>query len=95
MRRDARGERGNPDTSGILLARYDEQDRAIALYRAAIERDDGYALAHFKLANALGRKEKFAEAANHFERFLELAPDGAEAEAARQGLELCRSKAGD
>jgi tetratricopeptide (TPR) repeat protein len=81
-------------TAGILLGRYDEADRAIDLYRAALKRDEGYALAHFKLANALGRKQEFAPAAKHFERFLELAPDAAEAEAAQKGLAACRAKTG-
>jgi Flp pilus assembly protein TadD len=81
-------------SAGILMARSDRPDEALALYRAAVERDDAFALAHFKLANALGRKQAFAEAAGHFERFLELAPDDQLAEAAKQGLATCRAKSG-
>ena len=79
-------------TAGVLLARYDEDDRAIALYRSAIDRSDDYAPAHLMLANALARKKAFEEAAGHYERFLALAPDAPEAETARQRLEACRSQ---
>lgn len=79
-------------TAGILLGRHGKPDGAIALYRAAVERDDGFALAHFKLANALGREGRFGEAASHFERFLELAPDTPEAAAAEKGLAACREQ---
>lgn len=79
-------------TAGILLAQNGKADEALALYRAAVARDDGFALAHFKLANALGRQQKFGEAAQHFERFLELAPEDELAEAAKHGLATCRAK---
>lgn len=79
-------------TGGMLLARYDEDAKATELYRAALERDETYPLAHLLLANALARGGEFAEAAGHFSRFLELAPDAPEAEAARKGLEVCRAR---
>jgi tetratricopeptide (TPR) repeat protein len=80
-------------TAGVLLARFDENDRAISLYRAAIARSDDYAPAHLMLANALARKKEFGAAAGHYERFLALAPDAPEAETAKQRLEICRSQA--
>lgn len=79
-------------TGGMLLARYDEDAKAMELYRAALERDETYPLAHLLLANALARGGAFGEAAAHFERFLELAPDAPEAAAARKGLDVCRAK---
>jgi tetratricopeptide (TPR) repeat protein len=81
-------------TGGMLLARYDEDARAMELYRSALERDETYPLAHLLLANALARGGAFADAATHFERFLELAPEAPEAPAARKGLEVCRAQAG-
>jgi len=81
-------------SAGILMAQNDKPDVALDLYRAAAEREEGFALAHFKLANALGRNKEFAAAAEHFERFLELAPDDPLAEAARQGLAACRKQLG-
>ncbi len=79
-------------TAGVLLAKFDEDDRAIALYRAAIKIDNGYKTAHLLLANALARKKQFAEAAEHYERFISLAPDAKEAPTARQRLEACQAQ---
>jgi tetratricopeptide (TPR) repeat protein len=81
-------------SAGILAGRHDQGDLAIELYRAALERDETYALAHLYWANALGRKKQFEEAAGHFERFIELAPEAPEAEAARKGLAKCRAQLG-
>ncbi len=79
-------------TAGLLLARFEEDDRAITLYKAAIARDASYASAHFLVANALARKNQFKEAAKHLERFLELAPKAPEAGAARKRLDACRAQ---
>lgn len=79
-------------TAGILLAKFDRDTDAMALYRDAISRDDSYPRAHILLANALARNGDFAEAASHFERFIALDPGAPEADAARKGLEICRSK---
>jgi tetratricopeptide (TPR) repeat protein len=81
-------------SAGILAGRYGQGDLAIELYQSALQRDETYALAHFYWANALGRKKEFEQAATHFERFIELAPDAAEAEAARKGLAKCRAQLG-
>ncbi|MBW2277049.1 MAG: tetratricopeptide repeat protein [Deltaproteobacteria bacterium] len=81
-------------SAGIITAQNGKPDVALELYRGAVERDDTFALAHFKLANALGRKQEFEQAATHFERFLELAPDDPLAEAAKKGLAACREKSG-
>ncbi len=79
-------------TAGLLLARYDEDEAAIGLYRKALERDGDYPTAILLLANALARKSFFDEAATLFGRFLELQPEAPEAAAARAGLEACRAK---
>ena len=80
-------------TAGVLLARFDKDTEAIALYEAALSRDDSFPGAHILLANALARIGRFADAAGHFEKFIELAPEAKEAAAAAKGLEICRSKA--
>jgi tetratricopeptide (TPR) repeat protein len=79
-------------TAGILLAKFDEDERALALYRAALKHDDNYAKAHFLLANALARGKKFAEAVKHYERFISIAKDSAEVATARERLKMCRSQ---
>jgi tetratricopeptide (TPR) repeat protein len=79
-------------TAGLLLARYDEDEAAIGLYRKALARDGDYPTAILLLANALARKGAFEEAAGLFGRFLELEPEAPEAAAARAGLEACRAK---
>jgi tetratricopeptide (TPR) repeat protein len=79
-------------TAGVLLAKFDEDDKAIALYRAAIERDENFASAHLLLGNALARKKRFKEAADHFERFLAIAPDAGEAAAVKARLQACKAR---
>jgi len=68
-----------------------ETDKTCAtkLYRGALAKDDTYASAHFYLANALAREKSFSEAADHFQRFLELAPDDPAAPEAKKRLEAC------
>jgi Flp pilus assembly protein TadD len=80
-------------TAGMLLAKMDRDAEAVGLYRQAISRDEGYPRAHVLLANALARTGDFAGAARHFERFIELAPEAPEVDAARKGLEICKAKA--
>ncbi|MDD5307996.1 MAG: tetratricopeptide repeat protein [Deltaproteobacteria bacterium] len=79
-------------TAGLLLARLDEQDRAVALYRAALAKDETYATAHLLLANALARGREWAEAKAHYERFLVLSPDAPEAAEARGRMAACEAK---
>lgn len=79
-------------TAGILLAKFDEDEKAMVLYEAALASDDAYAAAHLLLANALARKKRFAKATEHYERFLEISPDAPEAEAARRRLDACRAR---
>jgi tetratricopeptide (TPR) repeat protein len=81
-------------TAGMLLARLDEQDRAVALYRAALARDEAYPTAHLLLANALARRQEWAEAKAHYERFLALSPDAPEAAEVRARLAACEAKLG-
>ncbi len=78
-------------TAGLLLARIDEDEKALKLYRTALANDDNYAAAHFLLANALARGKAFKEAAFHFERFLEISPQAPEADTARKRLNACRA----
>jgi Flp pilus assembly protein TadD len=80
-------------TAGMLLAKAGRDGDAIALYEAAIAKDGQFPRAHVLLANALARAKKFDEAAAEFERYLELAPDAPDAEAARKGLAACRKAA--
>lgn len=77
-------------TGGFLLSRADMDADAITLYRTAIVRDEAFASAHLLMGNALGRLKNCAEAAQHFQRFLELAPAGAEADQARKALTACQ-----
>ncbi len=79
-------------TAGVLLAKFDEDDRAISLYRAALAKDDSYAVAHLLLANALARKKQFAEAAGHYERFLAVAPNAPEVPTVKKRLEACKAQ---
>lgn len=78
-------------TAGILVAKLGDGEQAIALYRAAIARDESYADAHFLLGNALARAKRFAEAATEFERFLALAPNAPQVGEARKRLDACRN----
>ena len=80
-------------TGGMLLAKIDLDQEAMSLYKKAIEKDETFARAHVLLANALARAGNFAEAAQHFQRFIDLSPDSPDTEAAKKGLEICRAKA--
>ena len=76
----------NPDLvviseAGKLIAKADTAC-AVKLYEGAIAADDGFAAAHFYLANTLARDKKFEDAKAHYERFLEIAPDDPAAETA-------------
>ena len=77
--------------AGRAIAKADKAC-AVDLYRGAISLEDGYAVAHFYLANALAREKQFDEAAAHFERFIELAPGHKAAQTAKKSLEVCRAQ---
>ena len=76
--------------AGKMIAKYDNAC-AINLYRGAISRDEGFAAAHFYLANTLVRDKSFEEAASHYEWFLKIAPDDSAADAAKKRLEACKA----
>ncbi|MDJ0762729.1 MAG: tetratricopeptide repeat protein [Myxococcota bacterium] len=79
-------------TAGMLLAKYEENDRAVEFYGAALEKDEAYGMAHLLIANALARKKQFAKAAHHYERFLEIAPDSKAAGTAQERLNACKAQ---
>ncbi|MCK9461090.1 MAG: tetratricopeptide repeat protein [Proteobacteria bacterium] len=80
-------------SAGLLLAKAGRDADAIDLYRAAIGKDQKFPRAHVLLANALARAKRFDEAAAEFEKYLELAPDAEDADAARKGIEACTKQA--
>ncbi|MDQ7006178.1 MAG: tetratricopeptide repeat protein [Acidobacteriota bacterium] len=57
----------------------EDRERAVAAFSKAIEIKPDYAKAHLMLGDALVGLGKLAEARKHYERFLELAPDDAQA----------------
>lgn len=61
-----------------------DKKRAGETLRKALEADEGYSEAHFQLGLVLLGTEDHAEALKHLKRYLDLAPDGANAETARQ-----------
>lgn len=79
-------------SAGMLLTNFDEDEKAIGLYREALKRDGSYAVAHLLLGNALARKKKYKDAAEHFERFLAISPDAEQAEAVKARLQACKAK---
>ncbi len=64
---------------------------AMTIYKAILKTDDTFASAHFFLANLSARKQKFAEAVTHFERFLELAPNDPASDEAKKRLSVCKA----
>ncbi len=74
--------------AGKLIAKADAAC-AVKLYEGAIAADEGFATAHFYLANTLARDKRFKDAKRHYERFLEIAPDDPAAETAKKRLAAC------
>lgn len=64
---------------GAVLARSDRSEAAAALYREAIRKDPGLALAHSNLATALARQGQMEEAESEYRTAIQLHPDYAEA----------------
>lgn len=81
--------------SELSLAELASGDReaATATLEQALELDDGYATAHYLLGNVLAAQQRYREAATHFQRYLELEPHGAQADAARERLGIVRRAA--
>jgi protein O-GlcNAc transferase len=63
---------------GIALETNGEWEEAIAHYRQAVDLDPNMKFAHFRLANALMKQEKFSEAAAAYSQELRLSPESAE-----------------
>lgn len=77
--------------AGKAIAKVDNEC-AVTLYKGALALDDGFATAHFYLGNALARDKQFKEAAFHFEKFIDLAPDDPAAKDAQKRLEACQAQ---
>lgn len=69
-----------------------DRDEAIRSLRRALEIDENYAIAHYLMANMLAAKRASAEAAKHYQIYLQLEPKGAQAERARERLKLIRQQ---
>ena len=88
-----------PPTPGLLcelaLAQYAAEDRPAseATLARVLAADERYATAHYLLASMLAGRGAFAQAITHFERYLALEPEGAQAAQARAGLSHARDAA--
>jgi tetratricopeptide (TPR) repeat protein len=72
---------------GCVLAETSQTDLAVAAFAGALAYHPDYADAHYHLARTLDRLDRRAEAAPHWEAFLQLAPDSPWAEEARARLD--------
>jgi tetratricopeptide (TPR) repeat protein len=72
---------------GCVLAETSQTDLAVAAFAGALAYHPDYADAHYHLARTLDRFDRRAEAAPHWEAFLQLAPDSPWAEEARGRLD--------
>ena len=68
-------------------------DGAVAKYMRATEFDPGYANAHFNEALALQGLNRAGDAADAFQRYLDLRPDAGNAEQVRALIEQLRASA--
>lgn len=73
---------------GAVLAELGQFDLAVAALRGALTFYDDYADVHYTLAKTLDRIEHDVEALVHWQRLIELAPDGPWADEARSRLGL-------
>lgn len=69
-----------------------KRDEAIATLEKVLRKDESYATAHYLLANMLASDQKFADAKKHYERYLKLAPNGSEAQKARERLAVIQKR---
>ena len=72
---------------GCILAELGETNLAEAAFRGALEYHPDYADAHYHLARLLDRADRSAEAARHWQLFMNLAPASPWADEARERLE--------
>lgn len=76
-----------------LAQRAASQDaKALATLQKALELDPKYALAHYLMGNMLAADKKFAEAKQQFEAYLKLAPNGEQAQNAKQRLAMLQKQ---
>jgi tetratricopeptide (TPR) repeat protein len=73
---------------GCLLAETGELDLAVAAFQGALVHHPHYADVHYHLARTLGELGQDPAARNHWQTFLQLAPDSPWAEEARMWLNL-------
>jgi Tfp pilus assembly protein PilF len=90
--------KGEPATPALLselaLAQRGagKREDAVATLQKALTLDEKYAIAHYLLANMLAADKQFAQAKQHYERYLKLAPQGEQAEHARERLKVIGSR---
>jgi tetratricopeptide (TPR) repeat protein len=69
---------------GCVLAESGQRDLAVAAFEGALKYHPDYADVHYHLARTLEELQQDNLAAEHWRRFLELAPDSPWAEEAKQ-----------
>jgi Flp pilus assembly protein TadD len=86
-----------PEVTPALLAELalaqratEDRDGAIATLERALSLDAKYATAHYLLGNLLAGAERFAEAKQHYDRYLALEPKGEHADKARERLKMLK-----
>jgi tetratricopeptide (TPR) repeat protein len=80
---------------GAVLTNRGNNEGAVESFRRAVEADPGMADAHFQIAIALiADQSTIPEAIPSLERYLEIAPDGPNAEAAQGLLDFARQQGG-
>jgi tetratricopeptide (TPR) repeat protein len=72
---------------GCVLADLGQHELAIAAFAGALGCEEGYADVHFHLARILDDQNRRDEAREHWQRFLELAPESPWADEAHERLE--------
>lgn len=91
---DAVNAGGEPPTPALLselaLAQHGagKREQAVATLRKVIAMDESYATAHYLLGNMLAAEHQFAEAKQHYQRYLKLEPSGAQAARAKERLAI-------
>jgi Flp pilus assembly protein TadD len=89
---------GEPPTPALLaelaLAERASGDRAaaVATLRRALSLDTRYGTAHYLLGNLLAADGQFKEAVRHYQRYLELEPQGSHAAQARERLGVAKNQ---
>jgi predicted TPR repeat methyltransferase len=68
------------------------RDGAVGAFQRALELNPRYSVAEFWLGEAQRRAGRRADAIHAYEQYLELAPDGNQAEAARQALKTLKQE---